>query len=58
MYPIIPIRETHILLPQLIIQTMLLIQGAFHMKLICGNATYFSTHGSSSKFFQVEKFKA
>ena len=41
------------LLPQLIIQDVSFIQGPFHLKLLFGNAIYFSTHVFSSRFFQV-----
>lgn len=53
MYLITPIRGTHILLPQLIIQTASFIHDGFHLKLFCGTVTYFSTHASSFRFFQV-----
>jgi len=53
MYPITPIRGTHILVPQLIIQIASFIPNGFHLKLFCGTVTYFSNHTSSSRFFQV-----
>ena len=53
MYPVILIRGTHILLPKLIMQTVSFIYGAFHLKLLCNNVVYFSTHAFSSKFYKV-----
>ena len=53
MYPVISIRGTHILLPQLIVQMTLFIHGAFHLKLLCGNMKYLSIYAFSSQFFQV-----
>jgi len=53
MYPVIPTRGTHILQPQLIMETVSFIYGAFHLKLHCKNVAYFSTHAFSSKFYKV-----
>jgi len=53
MYLVTPTKGTHILLPQLIMQIVSFIHGAFHLKLLCGNTIYFSAHTFSSKFFQV-----
>jgi len=53
MYPVISIRGTHILLPQLIVQMMLFIHGAFHLKVLCGNMEYLFIYAFSSQLFLV-----